>query len=108
MSTKQSTAEFLLDQVRPSVPSGRILKIFGEYALYVDEKVVALICDDQLYVKPTKAGQTYLSKVELAPPYPGAKPHFLISGEYWDDGEWLAKLLNLTAEELPLPKKKGK
>ena len=31
-------------------------KMFGEYALYLDGKIVGLICDNQLYLKPTEAG----------------------------------------------------
>jgi len=37
-----------------------------------------------------------------APPYPGAKPHFLI-GEELDDQRAMAELIRLTASELPLP-----
>jgi DNA transformation protein and related proteins len=42
------------------------------------------------------------------PPYPGAKPYYFISGEQWDDAEWLSELIRLTSAELPLPKKKNK
>lgn len=31
-------------------------KMFGEYAIYCDAKVLALVCDNQLLVKPTAAG----------------------------------------------------
>ena len=44
--------------------------MFGEYALYIDEKVVALICDNQVFVKPTAAGLEVLGEVIEAPPYP--------------------------------------
>jgi TfoX/Sxy family transcriptional regulator of competence genes len=27
-------------------------KMFGEYATYCDAKMVSLVCDDELYVKP--------------------------------------------------------
>ena len=80
-------------------------KMFGEYAVYADGKVVALVCDNQLFVKPTAAGKAVLGKVVEAPPYPGAKPCFLISGQL-DDGELMAKLVLSTARELPVPKPK--
>gem|GEM_PF-3462720 len=41
-----------------------------------------------------------------APAYPGTKPYFLISGDYWDDREWLTQLIKLSAAELPTPKPK--
>lgn len=54
MATSQSTTEFILDQLS-SVPNVRVRKMFGEYALYCGDKVVGLICDDQLFVKTTPA-----------------------------------------------------
>ena len=80
-------------------------KMFGEYALYYQGKVVALVCDNQLYVKPTPGGQALLGQVTTAPPYPGAKPHLLIQ-EQLDDRDTLAALIRITAQELPEPAKK--
>jgi TfoX/Sxy family transcriptional regulator of competence genes len=78
-------------------------KMFGEYAIYSGEKVVALVCDNQLFVKPTRGGKEILGKPVEAPPYPGAKPHYLIDDRV-DDKEWLSRLISKTAEELPAPK----
>jgi len=33
-------------------------------------------------------------------PYPGAKPHLRIDADRWEDGEWLADLVRVTAAEL--------
>lgn len=81
-------------------------KMFGEYALYVDGRVVALVCDNMLFVKPTDAGRALLGAVEEAPPYPGAKPHWRLD-EVLDDGERLGRLLRATAAALPLPRPKA-
>ena len=80
-------------------------KMFGEYAVYCDSKVVALVCDDRLYVKQTAAGRAFIGDVVEAPPYDGAKPYFLIEDRL-DDRTWMANLVRLTAEELPAPKPK--
>lgn len=99
MATDISFMEFVADQIRGAgVITYR--KMFGEYAVYCDGKVVALVCDNQLFVKPTAAGRNYVGDVELAPPYPGAKQHFHVS-EKLDDPEWLSELIRITAEELP-------
>jgi DNA transformation protein and related proteins len=105
MASSQSTAEYLADQM---ALAGEITsrKMFGEYALYCDTKVVAFICDDQLFVKPTDAGRKYIGEPELAPPYPGAKDYFLIGGDRCENQDWLSDLIRVTAAELPLPKKK--
>lgn len=82
-------------------------KMFGEYAIYCDQKVVALICDDQLFVKPTVAGRALVGDITEAPPYPGAKPYFLIEDEL-ENEDWLTELFRQTAAELPVPKPKKK
>jgi TfoX/Sxy family transcriptional regulator of competence genes len=79
--------------------------MFGEFALYYDEKVVALVCDNQLFLKPTAAGRSMLGEITEAPPYPGAKPHILV-GERLDDQDWMSSLIEVTANELPTPKPK--
>ena len=80
-------------------------KMFGEFALYCDGKVVALVCDNQLFVKPTAGGRKFAGRVTEAPPYPGAKPSLLID-ERLDDREWISALVRITAAELPVPKPK--
>jgi TfoX/Sxy family transcriptional regulator of competence genes len=96
--------EYVCDQMRDA---GQIRqrKMFGEFAVYCDDKVVALICDDQLFVKPTPGGLAFIGDVVEAPPYPGAKPHFLIEDRL-DERGWLTELIRITARELPPPKPK--
>ena len=105
MSTTPQTVDFICAQ---SGLAHRIAarKMFGEYALYVDGKVVALVCDDTLFVKPTPMGAALLGAVDLQPPYSGAKPHFCIT-EQLDDRELLQRVLLLTAESMPTPKAKA-
>jgi TfoX/Sxy family transcriptional regulator of competence genes len=80
-------------------------KMFGEYALYLGGKVVALVCDNQLFVKPTEAGRALLGAPEEAPPYPGARPHFRVD-EHLDDRALLSALFLATEAALPTPKPK--
>jgi DNA transformation protein and related proteins len=82
-------------------------KMFGEYALYCDEKLVGLICDDQLFIKPTPTARQIAGDVQEAPPYPGAKPSLLIPRERWENGTWLSGLIRASADELPMPKPKA-
>ena len=79
--------------------------MFGEYGIYCDGKIVALFCENQLFVKPTEAGRNYIENVVEAPAYPGAKLYFLIEDRI-DDRDWLSELIRRTAQELPPPKKK--
>lgn len=107
MGSRQDTVDYLLDQI---ARAGRVSakKMFGEYAIYCSGKVVALVCDDRLFVKPTAAGRALIGKPREGNPYPGAKPHFLIEGDLWEDADWLSDLIRATASELPVPKPKAK
>jgi len=100
MGSEPATADYILEQSRRAGAMAT-RRMFGEYALYCDGKVVGFICDDQLYLKPTEAGRAFLGEVTAGQPYPRAKPHFLIDAERWEDAEWLADLIRRTARELP-------
>ena len=80
-------------------------RMFGEFAVYCDGKVVALVCDNQFFLKPTDAGKALLERVKEAPPYPGAKPYYLIDAQL-DDAEAAAAIVRATADALPAPKVK--
>lgn len=81
-------------------------KMFGEYALYLQGRVVAFACDNQLYLKPTDEARLLLGTVSEAPAYPGSKLYFRLD-EQLEDRELLRKALLTTAEALPLPKPKS-
>jgi TfoX/Sxy family transcriptional regulator of competence genes len=106
MASDKSFVEFIVDQV---LNAGHITyrKMFGDYTLYCDDKVVALISDNRLFVKPTEAGRAFIGEVTNAPPYPGAKLWFLID-ERIDDREWITTLINISCKELPERKIKKK
>jgi TfoX/Sxy family transcriptional regulator of competence genes len=105
MATSQGTIDYILEQLAEA-GSVTAKKMFGEYGVYCDGKIVALVCDDQLFVKPTHAGRAFIGECDEQPPYKGAKPYLYISGDLWDDNEWLSELVRLSASELPVPKKK--
>lgn len=105
MSSQQNIVDYLVEQMSHA-GAVRSRKMFGEYAVYCNNKVVALVCDDQLYVKPTDEGKHYLSEIIEAPPYPGAKDYFQISEDYWNDSDWLSGLIRITTAALPMPKRK--
>ncbi|MCX6247477.1 MAG: TfoX/Sxy family protein [Bacteroidetes bacterium] len=101
MSSDQGFIEFVTDQIE-SAGTITSKKMFGEYAVYCDGKVVALVCDNKLFVKPTESGRKFIGVVTEAPAYPGAKPAFLIEDQL-DDREWISNLIKITCSELPEP-----
>jgi TfoX/Sxy family transcriptional regulator of competence genes len=107
MATKQSTIDFLTEQLS-GLNNLRTRKMFGEYAVYCDEKVIGFVCDDQLFIKPIPEAKMFIGNPEEAPPYPGAKNYYLISADKWEDREWLIELVQTVAVALPLPTPKKK
>lgn len=105
MTSSRGTVGHLVDEMGgPAAVSAR--KMFGEYGLYCEGKLVALVCNGRLFVKPTEAGRRHVEEVAEVSPYPGARPCFLIPVERWDDAGWLGRLVRITAGELPLPVRK--
>ena len=107
MVSDAKTVAFIVDQ-GSGAGDVRTKPMFGEYGIYCADRMVAMVCDDQLFVKPTPAGQTFAFDAGFAPPYPGAKPCMLIDPERWDDAAWLSELFRLSAAGLPAPKMKAK
>ena len=106
MASDQKFVDFVVEQIENS---GEInaRKMFGEYGIYSDGKLFGLICDNKLFIKPTKSGREFIGNVVEAPPYPGAKPSFLIEDKI-EDREWLSELVRISVKELPMPKPKKK
>ena len=77
MASRQEFVQYVLEQLSDA---GAITyrKMFGEYGVYCDGKIFALICDDQLFIKITEAGKRLAPHLKTMPPYEGAKPYFLV------------------------------
>lgn len=103
MASKVEFVEFVADQLRGA---GEITyrKMFGEYGLYCDGKIFAVVCDDQLFVKITETGKALHPEFLEAPPYEGAKNYFLV--EDVENQDMLTELARVTCAELPPPKPK--
>jgi len=106
MASDQNFANYVIEQIENA---GEITakKMFGEYGIYSGGKIFGLICDNKLFIKPTTAGREFIGNVVEAPPYPGAKPSFLIEDKI-EDRRWLSELVRISVRELPMPKPKKK
>lgn len=107
MGTKKETMDYIMSRIE-SVGEVSCKRMFGEYGVYYQDRMFALVCDDQLFIKPTVAGKDFLGEVEEGQPYPGAKEWFLITEDRWDDEEWLCELIRRTYPEVTPVKKKTK
>lgn len=101
-----STAEFVRYAAGQLSEAGNITcrKMFGEYGLYCNGLFFAVICDNQLFLKPTETAMELMPSAALQPPYPGASPSLLI--EDLEDRTLLARLVQATCAALPPPRKR--
>lgn len=104
MATDQDFIDYVAEQAGLGERLTR-RKMFGEYAFYVDGKVVAFACDNSLFVKPSAAAATLAPGLPQRPPYPGAKDYPVVD-ELLDDADALHRLLLETAALMPEPKPK--
>jgi len=107
MSTQKETIEFILDKLGDR-KTFTVRAMFGEYALYAKGKVVALVCDDLLYVKILPESQALEAVCEKGEPYPKAKLHYVVEESQLSELEELPAILLDIAKSLPAKKKKAK
>lgn len=101
MACNEDFVQFIADQCSGA---GEIMtkKMFGDYGVYCNGKIIGLVCDDCFYVKPTEAGRSLLREVVMKPPYEGAKDYFYMTNV--DDRDYLSAIVRATCNALPEPK----
>jgi TfoX/Sxy family transcriptional regulator of competence genes len=104
MSTRQQTADFIIEQLEGL--DVHVRKMFGEYALYCGDKLPAFICDDTLFVKILAGNELLAAGLAKGPCYPGSKDYYIVPDNRLEEQSWLKDFVQTTADLLPLPKKK--
>ena len=105
MASNADFVQYIVDQCSGAGEIA-VKKMMGDYCIYCDGILFGLICDNNLYIKPTEEGATQLKEVILRPPYPGAKPHFYIDDI--DNRDYLTAILRATIPALLQSKPKSK
>ena len=103
MASNADFVQFIVDQCS-GAGEITVKKMMGDYCIYCDGVLFGLVCDNNLYVKPTYQGAAKLHDVVMRSPYPGAKEHFLIDDV--DDRDSLVALIKATLPALPQRKTK--
>ena len=75
MASNADFVQYIVDQCS-GVGEIAVKKMMGDYCIYCDGILFGLICDNNLYIKMTDAGEAVLDEVVLRPPYPSARDHF--------------------------------
>lgn len=103
MASKEGLVQYIAEQMS-GAGSIRYRKMMGDYCVYCDEKVIGLICDNQLFLKNTPSAQEMLNGLPMACPYKGAKKAFVV--EDIDNRDFLAEVVCQIAKDLSVPKKR--
>ena len=104
MGTTKDYMEFVLGQLHGPWAL-RCKKMFGEYMVYADDKPVLIVCDNTVFVKMLPCVADLMDGAETAPPYEGAKPHYVLDIE---DTEKAAEVVSRVAAVTPVPKPRKK
>ena len=102
MSSSLDFVNYICEQLE-GVGTIRSRKMFGEYMVYVNDKPVVMVCDDTVFMKMLPCLSELLGERPTAPPYQGAKDHYVLDP---DDRDTLRRAAELAEEVTPLPKKK--
>ncbi len=98
MACSQEFVKYIAGQIKDA---GAVTwkKMFGEYGLFVNGRIVAILCEDQLFLKVTEAGISLYPELKDNPWHEGASPTYRLVEEV-DDRDWLSHLVTKTWEAL--------
>ena len=99
-----TTSEFM-EKIAPALAEAdaTVKKMFGEYGVYAQGKMYAVICDNRFLVKITPSSEALLPDAPRELPYAGAKP-MLRADE--TDRELMKALAVRVPADLPAPRKR--
>ena len=102
MASSSEFVAYVCEQLE-GIGAIRSRKMFGEYMIYINDKPVVMICDDTVLIKMLPCLEKLLEGHKTAPPYEGAKPHYVLDP---DDRETLCRAAGLAEKVTPVPKKR--
>lgn len=79
----------------------RLHPMFGEHALYCDDRIFAFVCDDTLLLKLVPEAEELTAHLARGEAYPGSKPYGIVDDDAMDDTEWLHEVAQTIAATQP-------
>lgn len=102
MACSNEFIDFLCDLLSP-LGEVRNRKMMGDYVIYVNEKCVITVCDNNAYVKKLPCIAELMADAETGKPYDGAKEAFILD---LSNRPLTLKVISTIWDELPFPKKR--
>lgn len=99
MTTRPEDVDFIRDQLAPLPVMVR--RMFGDYALYLDGRVLGFVTDGVLSLKITSFHDPRLTEDLKGEAYKGSRQYWRITGDLLEDREWLQHVVEETAARVP-------
>ncbi len=108
MPTSKNFVTYIEDALA-HVRTIRTRPMFGEYALYCNDVVVGLICDETLFIKVTPGTAALFDEhTAIVPPYPGGKGAFVVTEDVLEDKGRIERIIVACSQDIPPKKPKSK
>lgn len=104
MASTFEYVEFVCDQIE-GVGQVRYKRMFGEFFVYVNDKPIVLICDNNCFVKMHEVIADIMLLARKDMPYKGAKEHYVLDIDNIDLAKEVVRRLEKVTS-IPKPKKK--
>jgi hypothetical protein len=106
MATSREYALFVENLFR-GVDGFSMKRMFGEYGIYLQGRVLGFLCDEQILLQDTPTARKLLPNAERKELFPGSKLFIIFSDE--GNHHLLQSVAQAMWEELPVPKpRKGR
>lgn len=106
MATSREYALFVENLFR-GVEGFSMKRMFGEYGIYLQGRVLGFLCDEQILLQDTPTARKLLPNAERKELFPGSKLFIIFSDE--GNHHLLQSVAQAMWEELPVPKpRKGR
>ena len=77
MATTNEYIEYVCEQIN-GIGAIRYKKMFGEFMVYVNDKPIIIVCDNNAFVKKLECIEEMMKDSKLGYPYKGAKEHYIL------------------------------
>jgi TfoX N-terminal domain len=111
MSTSRETMQYFADQLQACrLGAIRYRKMFGEYAIYLNEQVFALACDDRLFFKISHLADTVVDDLfgNRQPPFADTKGYSVVAEGVVEEVDELKRRVQIVIATLPIKAAKKK
>ncbi len=104
MATTNEYIEYVCEQIN-GIGVIRYKKMFGEFMIYVNDKPVIIVCNNNAFVKKLDCIEEMMKDAKLGYPYKGAKEHYVLD---IDNSDFCKKIVSKVEEVTPIPKPRKK